>query len=248
MSDLHDELQVAYDDRATLSSPRMARTSAIAGVASILLAPIVVGFLLAAIGLHSAITHLRFRERSRSLAWFGIVASAVGALASAGAAVLWGSVLMTVLLQRSAIHQAQTWEGTTAGNWSLTDLDGETHTSSAVKGRIVFIDCFAPSSPSSSRTTPALASFAAAHSEIFALSWGPDVDATAALDFASASGVRHAVAVGAQSMPVPFSEIAAKPTLLVIDAEGIIRNVVLGRYDEKDLVKLFDAAKLRRPR
>ena len=228
-------------DAAALHDPHLARVSAIAGIASIALAPIVLGLFSAALGLHGARTHLRFREGSRGLAWFGAISSALGAILSASAALVWGSVLMTVLLQRSAVHQAQGWEGTSAGTWSLRDVNGVEHQSATLAGRIIFIDCFAPLPPCDV-TTKALASFAAARTDVVVLSWSADADVTEAQRYARDCGVQHPLIVGAQSMPEPFSLIAAKPTLVVIDADGIIRNVVLGRYDQHDLAKLLDAA------
>ncbi|MFO0828468.1 MAG: hypothetical protein U0572_10005 [Phycisphaerales bacterium] len=236
------EAERASADSETLRDPRLARIGLATGIASIVLAPIAVGAFPAAIGLHSALTHLRFRRGSRTLAWAGAACSALGAVVSLAAAILWGALLLNVLLQRSAVHQAQSWVGITPNSWTLTDVAGVAHTSDSMRGRVVLLDCFAPVDAYCEATTRAIAEFAAAHPEAVVLSWAPEATASDASSFASKCGVRHPVCAGPQAMPEPLTGVAAKPTLVVFDAAGTIRATVLGRYNANDLAKLVDAA------
>ncbi len=232
-----------FEDRTALRDPGMARTSVVAGVFGIVLAPLVIGFIPAAIGLHAGFSHIRHREGARWLARVGVALSVSGAIFSASAAIVWGSVLLAVLLQRSAIDQARQWEGTSAAAWSLTDLEGVAHTSGDLAGRIVLLDCFAPESPYCLSATTALATFAERHPEVAVFSWGSEVDAAEAKRFGTSAGVTHPIAIGPQSMPEPFSQVTARPTLFVIDGKGTIRSVLLGTYGSEDLGKLVEFAK-----
>ncbi|MBL9148748.1 MAG: hypothetical protein JNM94_08650 [Phycisphaerae bacterium] len=231
----------ALDDERRLRDPRMAKTALIAGIASVVLAPVVVGALPGAIGLHSGRTHLRTRLGSRGLAWTGIVLSALGTLLAAASAVTFGMILMLVLLQRSAIEQARGWVGTHPEPWSIVATDGTTFSPETTRGSIVLIDIFAPQAPVCRETSTFFAAFAAAHPELKTLSWAPEGGAESEA-FARDHGAAHPVAIGPHPVGDPFIHVAAKPTLLVIDAEGVVRAAVLGRYDAEGLRKLVEEA------
>lgn len=230
-------------DEAALRDPRMARTALIAGVASVVTAPAVIGLIPAAIGLQSGLSHLRHRRGARVRAWLGLGLSTLGALGSALAAVAFGSVLMSVLLQRSAVHQAQGWIGGTAEPWTFVGADGTPIASDALVGSTVLVDVFSPHSPMCARTSRTIAAFAAARDDVTVISWSPEASPQA-MAFARECGATHAVAVGPQEVGFPFDLIAAKPTLIVLDGDGVVRAAVLGAYDERGLESLVAAARV----
>jgi len=221
---------------------RFARTSLIAGVCAVILAPFVIGGIPAAIGMHAGVSHLRFRAGSRAVAFMGIAFSALGGVLSAAAAIVLASMLMMIRLQPSALEQARSWEGKAAGQWTLTDRSGAAHTSDALRGTIVFLDCFSTKGIHSPSATKALAAFAARTPSVHAISWGSQANEQAAAQFVASTATEHPVAIGEQAMPEPFSQVSAKPTLFVIDGNGVIRTVLLGTYTEADLQLLLKAA------
>jgi membrane protein implicated in regulation of membrane protease activity len=247
---IDDDPSTADDERA-VRDVAYARTSAIAGLAALVLSPVVVGCIPAAIGLHAGVAHLRFRLGNRLLAWFGIAASAVGAIVSAGSAIALGSLLLVVLLQRSALEQARTWEGTTVRSFRFVDRTGTVIDETTTKGRVVLIDCFASTSPWSETATKTLAQFSAKHPDVVVVSWGPldrpedarvFLERTGLVD-AAGGAIGHHVAFGPQDVPDPLALAAAKPTLFVLDGERTVRHVLLGTYDEEGLAKLVELAK-----
>lgn len=231
----------AADDDSVLHQSGYATQSLIAGAIGLLLVPIVIGFIPAAIGLHAGVTHLRFRAGSRVRVWLGLALSGVAAVGSAGAMIAWGGVLLSVLLQRSAIDQARQWAGLTPDAWTLTDTEGGSHASAALRGRLVYIDVCSPESPYSPAATRAMDAFAARHPEITALSWCPGCGERDAADYRAGLAVHLPIAAGPQSMSEPLTLIPATPTLVVIDEAGVIRLVNPGTYTEAELVALMTA-------
>ncbi len=231
----------AADDESVLRDSGYATQSLIAGAIGVLLVPVVVGFIPAAIGLHAGVTHIRFRAGSRLRAWLGLALSGVAAIGSAGAMIAWGGVLLSILLQRSAIDQARQWAGLTPAPWILSDTDGGTHDSAALRGRLVYIDVCSPDSPYSPAATAALNAFAARHPEVTALSWCPGCGTPEAKAYRAGTASALPIAAGMQSMGEPLSLIPATPTLVVIDEAGALRLVHPGTYTEAELVALMTA-------
>ena len=247
MSDAPDQVRAeagAMDpaDQATLHDPRLARASLVAGLIALPLAVVVVGFIPAAIGLHAALSHLRFRLGSRPLAYAGLVTSGLAAALAALGAVTWGAILLTVLLTRSALEQARNLEGHPIGQWSVVDVNGAAHASGEFAGRIHLIEVTVPGAPFCDTTMRVLGRFAANHPEVAVLSWSPDADEASMRSFAAANGANHLLAVGRPDQAGPLAGLAAKPGLFVVDAEGMVRHVILGPYDDEGLAKLVAEA------
>jgi hypothetical protein len=230
-----------HEDRDDLD-PRLARAGLVAGLASLPLAPFVVGLVPAAIGLHASVGHLRFRDGYRITAWTGFLASAVGALAAALSALVWGAFLMGVLLSRSAVREARAWEGLPLGEVRFATIDGATISTDDLRGGVALIDVFAVASPYCRSTLTTLRDFAKESPEIRIVSWAPDDDAASVAPFVAALGVKHPVAIGTQSVDEPLSLASAKPTLFVIGRDGVIRRVVLGPYSLDGLRSLVREA------
>jgi hypothetical protein len=234
-------MSVPHDGRDDVD-PRLARAGLVAGLASLPLAPFVVGLVPAAIGLHASVGHLRFREGYRITAWTGFVASAVGALAAAFSALVWGAFLMGVLLSRSAVREARTWEGLPLGEVRFATIDGATISTDDLRGGVALIDVFAVASPHCRSTLTTLRDFAKEAPEVRIVSWAPDDDAARVAPFLASLGVEHPVAIGAQRVDEPLSLASAKPTLFVVDGDGVIRRVVLGTYSLEGLRALVREA------
>lgn len=237
------------DDERLLHDPRLARQCLLFGAVGLLLAPLVVGFIPSAIGLHAGATHLRVRLGHRGMASIGLGASGLGALVSALSAIVWGAALLSILLQRSAIDQARQWPGTTPPPWQLVDLEGGVHGGDAAgKRAILFLDVCLPASPSSPLATTTLGRFAESRPEIHALSWCPECSEEEGRAYLGSTGSTLPLAVGLQTMPEPFSLMSAKPTLVVLDADGRIRHVHCGTYTLEDLAAVLTEPTPEEPR
>jgi hypothetical protein len=240
MSDLPlDELDPR--DAELLSEPRYATQSVIAGAIALPLAPLVIGFIPAAIGLHAGITHQRYRRGHRLRMVLGLCLSGLAAILSAGSAVAWGGILLGILLQRSAIDQARQWAGITPDAWRLVDIDGTERTSESLHGRIVLIDVTSPRSRYAPSATEAISLFAAKHEEIVAFSWCPSCTEEEARRYRTDSRSLLPIAIGTAGMTEPLTLIPAAPTLVVIDERGAIRLVAPGIFGEAELAAALTA-------
>lgn len=241
--DLEVEAVVAVGDRdeAVLRENRYAKQSVIAGAIGVLLAPVVIGFIPAAIGLHAGISHMRFRVGARVMAAVGLALSGVAAIASILTSLLWGAALLGVLLQRSAIDQARQWEGMKPEAWTLVDTTGTRHESAASQGKLVYIDLCSPQARYSPDATRRIAEFQRAHPNVLALSWCPECSESDGAEYLARTESTLPLAVGLQSMPEPLSLAGAKPMLFVLDGEGRIRKAHPGLVTVEELAALMTA-------
>jgi hypothetical protein len=228
-------------DAQLLNEPRYATQSVIAGAIALPLAPLVVGFIPAAIGLHAGLTHQRYRRGHRLRMALGLFLSGLAAILSAGSAIAWGGILLGILLQRSAIEQARQWAGITPEPWSVVDLDGTNRTSAALLGRIVLIDVTSPHSPYAPAATEAIGSFARKHPEIVAFSWCPACTEEEARAYRATSGSPLPIAIGIAGMTEPLTLIPAMPSLVVLDERGAIRLIAPGIFGEAELAAALTA-------
>ncbi len=236
---LADELDPR--DAALLSEPRYATQSVIAGAIALPLAPLVIGFIPAAIGLHAGLTHQRYRRGHRLRMALGLLLSGLAAILSAGSAVAWGGVLLGILLQRSAIDQARQWAGITPDPWQIVDLDGTTRTSESLRGRILLIDVTSPHSRYAPAATEAIGAFAAKHPEIVAFSWCPDCSEEEARAYRTTTASLLPIAIGTTGMTEPLTLIPATPSLVVIDERGAIRLIAPGIFGDAELAAALKA-------
>lgn len=241
--DLEVEAVVAVSDRdeAVLRETRYAKQSVIAGAIGVLLAPVVVGFIPAAIGLHAGVSHFRFRVGSRVLAGIGVTLSGLAAIGSILTSLLWGAALLGVLLQRSAIDQARQWEGMKPESWTLVDTTGARHESATLAGTLVYIDLCSPQARYSPDATRRMAEFQRAHPEVHAVSWCPECSEADGAEYLATTESTLPLAVGLQAMPEPLSLAGAKPMLFVLDGEGRIRKAHPGLVTVEELVALMTA-------
>lgn len=228
-------------DDSVLDQTTYATQSVVAGAIGLLLAPIVVGFVAAAIGLHAGVTHLRFRRGARLRVGLGLGLSGLATLLAAGSAIGWGGALLSILLQKSAIEQARQWAGRTPAAWQVVDVDGATHDGTTLRGRLVFIDVASPRSPFSPSASRTLAAFAAVHPEVTAFSWCPDCTAEEARAYRDAHTAAFAMVAGVQGMGEPFTLIPATPSLIVLDEAGVIRLITPGTYTDAELTAVMTA-------
>ncbi|MFM7135305.1 MAG: hypothetical protein ACKO0W_13435 [Planctomycetota bacterium] len=241
--DANDELDPA--DRAWIAHRSSGgRLSALLGSVGLLLSPIAVGAVFAALGLHVGLS--RWRQGLRS-AWvsLGIGLSALALASSVFAALLWGAQLFGILMGRSAMQEAQKWRGAPLPALSLPVLleDGPAtvplHPAApVVRHALVFIDA---EIDFSREAIASVLEAAAGH---------PDCRVTLVDLRVEASRIRERLGtfpgvaiVGRDAeLPPPLDSVVAVPTLVVVGSDGRIEVALVGIRPREELERLLRGA------
>ena len=219
---------------------RLARASLGFGVAGLLLSPVLVGFIPAAIGLRAGLDLLGRRGGARAAGIVGTAVSAAGAFVSIAAAIVLGMVVMTMLLSRSAARQAEGWAGRTVTGLEIELAEGGRLGREAMAGKTLFLDYFSPAAPPCAANVARLEAFAAAHPEaVVVVGVAPELDPAAALAWARAKGATYPIAAGCEGWPDPLATAAARPALIVIAPNGTIKRASLGPIEDGQLESLL---------
>lgn len=218
---------------------RLARASLGFGFAGLVLAPIVVGFIPAAIGLRAGIDNLARRGGARSAALLGTIVSAIAGLIAVAAAIALGMVVMTMLLSRSAARQAEEWAGRRVTAFDIALADGGSLGREELAGKTLFLQYFSPASPPCAGNAARLEAFARSHPDAMVVAVAPELDPGAALDWARGHGVTYPIAAGCSEWPDPLATVAARPTLVTIAPSGVIKRASLGPIEDGQLEVLL---------
>jgi hypothetical protein len=239
----HDELDPA--DRAWIAHRSSGgRLAALLGASGLLLSPIAVGAVFAALGLHVGLS--RWRQGLRG-AWvsLGIGLSGLALASSLLAALLWGAQLFGILMGRSAMQEAQKWRGAPLPALELPALlEGgpakvSLHPAAPVaRHALVFIDAEIDFS------RDALASV------LEAAAGHPDCRVTIVDLRVEASRIRERLgdfpgvaSVGRDAkLPPPLDSVAAIPTLVVVGLDGRIEVALVGIRPREELEKVLRGA------
>jgi len=131
-------------------------TSLVLGIISIPFSLFLIGGVCGLVGLVLAIVHLRKRYFLRSMAWWGLSLSIAGLLATAGFAIYVFSEIRQIKETMTMIESQSydEWIGTEAPNFALKDLENNSITLSALRGRRVVLDFWATWCPPCRREIP----------------------------------------------------------------------------------------------
>lgn len=215
---------------------RLARASLGFGLAGLVLSPLIVGFVPAAIGLRAGLDVLVRRGGARATAFLGCTISTVAGLVSIAAAITLGAVVMTMLLARSAARQAEEWSGRRVGSFEIVLADGRSLGREELAGKTLFLDYFSPAAPPCPANAARLEAFARGHPDsVVVVGLAPELDPEEALAWARGQGVTYPIAAGCDEWPDPLATVAARPTLVAIAPNGIITRASLGPIEEGQL-------------
>lgn len=220
---------------ASETERRLARASLGFGLAGLVLSPLIVGFVPAAIGLRAGIDVLLRRGGARAAAIAGCAISAVAGLVSVAAAIALGAIVMTMLLARSAARQAEEWAGRRVTGFEITLAGGGSLGRDELAGRTLFLDYFAPAAPPTAANAARLEAFARMHPEAIVVGVAPEMTAEEALAWARGHGVTYPIAAGCAGWPDPLATVAARPTLIAIAPNGLIKRASLGPLEDGQL-------------
>jgi hypothetical protein len=224
---------------ASETERRLARASLGFGLAGLVLAPLVVGFVPAAIGLRAGLDNLARRGGSRATALVGAAISTLAAAISVAAAITLGMVVMTMLLSRSAARQAEEWAGRRVAGFEIELADGGSLGRAELAGKTLFIEYFSPAAPPSAANLARLEAFAAARPEVVVVGVAPELDPAEALAWARARGATYPIAAGCATWPDPLVTVAPRPALVVVSPSGVIKRAALGPLEEGQLEALL---------
>ncbi|MFM1823085.1 MAG: hypothetical protein RI967_1351 [Planctomycetota bacterium] len=214
------------------------------GLVGLLGSVLLLGLLFGPLGLRASVDLWRTGSR-RAMVVAGGVLSALAIVASVTWAMLWGSVLASVLLGRDAMRVAERWRGLeiAAETLRVSDRAGdEVELAFGADGAtvlVVFVD------PSSTLTADALA-------RAVGVADGTGARIVAATPLAARAELAAALgAVGERALladrevrwPSPLDGVAAFPTTVVIDGAGRIAGALIGVHPEDDLRRLVEHAR-----
>ena len=243
---LADELDPV--DRAWIAR-RSAVAPLVLGLVSVALSPLLLGLLFGPLGMRAGVDLWRHGTRRAAVAG-AIALGFAGTVASIVGAVLWGSILASVLLGRDAMREAERWTGrdvSTATVEFLVAVGSEQNAAIALNApipprdrwAILFADegsepCMAAAATLAecAKNEPSVLAFAAVQ---------PESREALATRFALA-GIDLPVAM-VKAVP-PLDAIAAMPTLVVVDRRGRIEKALVGAHPRADIEALLrgDAA------
>jgi hypothetical protein len=233
-------------DRAFLAQ-KFAGGPLIFGVLSLLSSVIILGMLPGALGLRAGID-LWQRGVRRGVVIAGVVTSFVGVAASILCALLWGSILASVLLGRDAMRETERWRGEVLEPFSLTAIEsisGETFSFEIPPRderveRVVLLLAGVGETPSAEAISTAVR-VAERHPQCRLLVVTPLSALDDGKSFATLASASTAVAVVGSdaNLPAPINSVAAFPTMVIIDRAGRIEFALVGSRREEELDRLF---------
>lgn len=213
------------------------------GVIGLVTSPLLLGLAFGALGMRAGIDLWRQGTR-RAVVVVGISASFVAVVTSIIAALLWGSVLTTVLLGRDAMRETERWRGRTIEPVAVSAVTGSGAATTiplrpsggAARTVLLFVRV---DSETSHTAAQAVADALSRNPGIPSLLIDPLAPADAVLRFARASGLDATVIGQESTLPEPLDSVAAFPTIVVIDAEGRIEAAIVGSRSSADLDPLL---------
>lgn len=217
----------------------LAIASLICGVLALALSFLLLGILLAIVGVVLGIVHLRGAQSARAMAGWGIGLSVVGFFA--GAAFLglytWFYVyqIMPMMAEFEDEPALDIWEGVRSPDLTLTTLDGQTLTLSELKGKRVVLAMWATWCPPCAKEVPHFIKLTEEVPPedliIIGVSDEPEEDIR---KFAEEKGINYAL-VSTSDLPAPYSDVMSIPATFMIDRNGVIQRVLEGYHDYEDL-------------
>ncbi len=224
---------------------RFAGGPLILGAIGVLTSPLVIGVLFGALGLQGGLTLWR-RGLRRPIVAIGLGASAVAVLVGVASALLWASLVASVLLGRSAMQEAEGWRGRALATSSIVadSPDGPIEVGFPAGPRVarVALLFLRVELPLSVEALRAVRSSVQRHPDCALIV----VDTEAELDrlraFVARTGSQLPLIGAGGSVPAPLGSVAAVPTLVVVGRDGRIESALIGIRPPEELEKVLGGA------
>lgn len=213
------------------------------GVIALVLSPLLVGLVVGPLGLRSAVEQLRRGQRGGAL-YLGLAANLCAIVVSVVAALLWGSLLATILLGRDAMRETERWRGQTLDAVEVSTIGSSGRSARTLRpaaadsDRIVLV--FVRSDSEISREyIRAIARLSSPDDHAEILIMDPVLGAIAAGKLAADCGVEYASLDPVHPLPTPLDSIALFPSIVAIDRDGRIENAVAGARTDAEIVRIL---------
>ncbi len=215
----------------------LAIASLVLGILACVLSLILIGGLLGLVGLCLGAVYIGQKRGPRTMAWWGVSLCLAGILASLGAAA--GYYLWFKKIQSEVVSVAQSsfkeWEGVSAPDMSVKDLNGATIRLSDLKGKRVIVDMWATWCGPCVKEIPHLIELYRETSRDDLMIVGiSDEDEPTLRTFAREKGINYPVASAKLTLK-PYNDVQSIPTTFIIDRNGLIQKVVVGYHDLEEL-------------
>lgn len=227
------------------------RRSAVApivlGIVAVVLSPLLLGILFGPLALRAGVDLWRTGTR-RAGVLVAILLGAIGTATSIAAAMLWGSVLASVLLGRDAMREAERWTGrdVSAAQVEFPTADGSEPTRPLAmdalgpdheRWAILFTDDGSEPCLSAAATLDGVAK---AVPGVLAVVAAPREAHGALTERFMREGIRLPI-VNVRAVP-PLDAVAALPTLVVVNRSGRVEKALVGAHPVSDVEALLRGA------
>lgn len=226
----------------------LAIASLVLGILGILTSILVIGGVLALVGLILGAIDLARKNARKAVAGWGvglsIVAVLISILCGIGYFAFYGLVRQSVGeawdLDVSGPN-AEEWSGVMAPDFTVTTLDGDTLTLSELRGKRVIVDFWATWCGPCVMEIPHFVQLAKEiPSDDLVIIGISDEDPEDLRLFARGNEINYAIA-SAELDDRPYSEIVSIPTTFFIDRKGVIQEILEG-YHDYDSLKSYATA------
>jgi peroxiredoxin len=164
--------------------------------------------------------------------WLSIALGLIGAVVCATVCIFAGLIGGSVLVANQSVPGNTLKAGTTAPDFELTTLDGDTVTLSQFRGSPVLLDIGASWCPDCQLAAPKLQALHEAHHELVVLSVDSKEDAGTVQAYADENGLTYPIALDSTGSVAEMYQIYAIPTLFFIDGDGVIQEVIVETYSD----------------
>jgi len=234
--DALDEVDVAWQRR------RSSLASLVLGVIGIALSPLLLGLVVGPLSVREGMQRWRAGLRRPTIA-IGIASGLTAIVLSTMAALLWGSLLTTVLLGRDALREADRLRGQQVGSRSVPmsrDSDATADETllpahGSARRIVLFVDI---AQRPSRDAIAALLAFPGSRDDLVLVDRSPSGAPLAALARDLGLGPCAVVPYDAV-LPPPIESVAALPMTMSIDAAGRIEGALIGVRPPEELGKLL---------
>jgi len=227
-----DEVDLAWQRRRGSLGPL------VLGVVGITLSPLLLGLVFGPIAVRAGLDRWRSGLRRPVIA-VGVASGLVSIVLSVMGALLWGSVLATVLLGRDALREAERWRGREVEPVAVAFSGGPEVSLRPPEGksRLVLLAVDVGQQPSRqaveaiARQTPDSASLVLVDRS----RGGEPIE-----QWLSRAGINASVIPSSAPLPPPLDAIAALPLLVSIDRSGRIEGALIGVRPAGEYSKLLE--------
>jgi len=211
------------------------------GIIGMALSPFLLGLVLGPMAMRAGVDRWRSGLRKPVVA-IGVASGFTAVVLSVVAALLWGSVLATVLLGRDAMREAERWRGKTVDRVELPIAVSEPGNASIWlrpdegEPRLILVAADNGQEPSRNAIL-AIAASPLATMRVVLIDRGSGAETLA--EWTRSQGLGFEVVPRDAVLPAPLDAIAALPMTISIDSKGRIEGALIGVRPAKELETLL---------